>query len=253
MSSKVAVVIPARYASSRFPGKPLVKIAGRAMIEHVYYGCSGSKYNPRVIIATDDNRIFDFCKLFIHGKDSVVMTPDDISTGSERVAWVARETVTEDFVLNVQGDEPLLTGKILDTLIDETLLCDEKNPVATLAKRCNFDTEKEAFKNPNVVKLVVSGDNRALYFSRAPIPGSKNGMAQEYLRHVGLYGFRKDFLQEFASMKAAPLEKCEGLEQLRVLENGYGIRVGFIEEELVGVDTPGDADLVETILRGRKG
>ena len=163
--NKVLVVIPARLKSTRLPEKPLHLIGTRPMIEYVYRGCKESKLDPTVIIATDDDRIVQTCKAFIRDNDRVVITPETLETGTERVAWAARDMGYE-YIINVQGDEPLINGELLDTLIETTFLCDEKNPVATLATKCS---DKSEFLNPNSVKVVMDRSGRALYFSRSGI------------------------------------------------------------------------------------
>ena len=243
----VAIVIPARFASTRFPGKPLVSLGSKPMIEYVYRACKASRNAPYIAIATDDEKIFQIAKGFISSDDSVVMTPSDIRTGTDRVAWVARD-INAEYVLNIQGDEPLLTGDIVDVLIAETTKCSSSCPVATLAAWSNSVDE---YKDPNVVKVVVSNKGEALYFSRASIPCSKNGENKKFLKHIGLYGFKKDFLLNITNLNTGYLENIESLEQLRFLENGFGIRVGVVEAELKGIDTPGQVGAVEEILRKR--
>ena len=241
------IVIPARFASTRFPGKPLVSLGSKPMIEYVYRACRDSEFSPRVIIATDDENIFKMSKSFISRSDSVLMTPSNLKTGSDRVAGVARE-IDSEHVINIQGDEPLLTGSIVDSLIKETTKCDVSCPVATLA---TWSTNLEEYTNINVVKVVMSDNGKALYFSRASIPCSRNEENKKFLKHIGLYGFRKDFLLNISNLKTGYLEKIESLEQLRFLENGYGIRVGVIEAELIGVDTPSQLATVEEMLKKR--
>ncbi len=247
--NKVLVVIPARMKSTRLPEKPLHLIGTRPMIEYVYRGCKESKLNPVIMIATDDERIVQTCKTFIHDNDKVVMSPETLETGTERVAWVARDTDFE-YVINVQGDEPLITGALLDTLIESTFLCDEKVPVATLATKCSDRTE---FANPNSVKVVMDRGCKALYFSRAGIPGSRTVRDElNFYKHIGLYGFRRNFLLNLDRLERTVLEVEEGLEQLRFLGNGYGIRVAVVEAELASVDTLDDIKKAEAILK-RKG
>lgn len=243
----VSIVIPARFASSRFPGKPLELIGSKPMIEYVYKACKGGRYKPRVIIATDDDRIFLAAKRFISNEDEVLMTPSDISNGTERVAFVSRGIKT-DYVLNIQGDEPMLESTMIDKLIDETLKCDENVPVATLAV---WSSDIGEYSNPNVVKVVCGLDGRALYFSRSALPGSKDAKPRNFLKHVGLYGFKRDFLLKITELRQGCLERIESLEQLRILENGYGIRLGIVDCEIIGVDTPGQKDKVIKILKQR--
>jgi 3-deoxy-manno-octulosonate cytidylyltransferase (CMP-KDO synthetase) len=241
----IAIVIPARFASSRFPGKPLVSLGSKPMIEYVYRACKESKASPKVTIATDDEKIMEAAKKFLSSEDSVVMTPSNMSTGTDRVAWVSRD-INAEYILGIQGDEPMLTGAIIDKLAEETAKCTPKCPVATLA---TWSSDAEEYKNPNVVKAVVADNGEALYFSRATIPCSRNGENKKFLKHIGLYGFRKDFLLNISNLKPGYLENIESLEQLRFLENGFGIRVGVVEAELIGVDTPAQAKEVEELLK----
>ena len=243
----VTIVIPARFASTRFPGKPLELIGSKPMIEYVYRACKGSIHKPKIIIATDDERIFSASKGFVSSDDKVLMTPSDISNGTERVAFVSKGISTE-YVLNIQGDEPMLESEVVDKLIEETKNCDEKNPVSTLAV---WSSNVEDYNNPNVVKVVAGLDGRAIYFSRSPIPGSKESKVKNFLKHIGLYGFKRDFLLNIPSLSKGSLERIESLEQLRILENGYGIRLGVIDRDITGVDTPEQKDKVAKILKER--
>ncbi len=245
---KVLVVIPDRMKSTRLPEKPLHLIGSKPMIEHVYRGCKESKLNPTVIIATDDERIVQKCKTFIHENDQVVMTPENLQTGTDRVAWVAKDK-DFDYVMNVQGDEPLMNGVLLDKLIETTFLCDEKIPVATLATRCS---SMEEFNEVGSVKVVLDNHGRALYFSRAGIPASRDKRDRiDFLKHLGLYGFRRDFLLNINKLEKTDIETIESLEQLRFMGNGYGIRVAIVDAELASVDTLDDVKKVEAILKKR--
>jgi len=244
--NKVAVVIPARMKSTRLPGKPLALIGTRPMIEYVYRGCKESKLNPIIIIATDDERIVETCKTFIHGSDKVIMTPETLETGTDRVAWAVRDTDYE-YVINVQGDEPLVDGNMLDVLIESTFLCDEHTPVATLAVK---SSDKKEFESTNSVKVVTDISGKAIYFSRAGIPASRVERDKvSFLKHIGLYGFRRNFLLNIDKLERTTLEAEESLEQLRFLGNGYGIRVAIVDAELASVDTSDDINKAETILR----
>jgi 3-deoxy-manno-octulosonate cytidylyltransferase (CMP-KDO synthetase) len=246
--NKVLVVIPARMKSTRLPEKPLHLIGTRPMIEYVYRGCKESKLNPVIIIATDDERIVQKCKTFISGKDQVLMTPETLQTGTDRVAWVAKD-LDFDYVLNVQGDEPLMNGELLDKLIETTFLCDEKTPVATLATRCS---DKDEFMNTNSVKVVLDNFGKALYFSRAGIPASRMLRDKiDFLKHLGLYGFRRNFLLNTNKLEKTNLETQESLEQLRFMANGYGIKVAVVDAELASVDTLEDVKKAEDLLKKR--
>ena len=237
---KAIGVIPARYGSTRFPGKPLANILGKPMIQHVWERASRAKTLEKVIIATDDERILKKAKEF--GAEAV-LTSLSLSSGTERVAEAAKD-LEVDIVANIQGDEPLIEPQAIDEAI-KSLINNPKIPMATLAYRM---IKKKEIKDPNVVKVVFDKGNLALYFSRSPIPYFK---VQSY-KHLGLYVYRKNFLLKLAQMKPTPLEKIEGLEQLRVLENGYRIKVVETEYDSVGVDTPEDLEKVKAMIRGER-
>ncbi|MBN2582600.1 MAG: 3-deoxy-manno-octulosonate cytidylyltransferase [Planctomycetes bacterium] len=236
---KAACVIPARYASTRFPGKPLVRETGKYLIQHVYERASEAACFDRVIVATDDRRIFEAVESF---GGTVRMTRDDHPSGTDRIAEVAADLDAE-IIVNLQGDEPQVRPELLQRLVD--LLAGRPDAdMATLAAR--FKDADEVL-NPNVVKLVVGRDGRALYFSRAAIPfdraahlAGKNVAPPNYLKHVGLYAYRRDFLMRFPMMPQTPLEELESLEQLRALENGHTILVAEVDYDACGIDTPED-------------
>ena len=233
-------VIPARYGSTRFPGKPLANILGKPMIQHVWERASRAKTLEKVIIATDDERILKKAKEF--GAEAVLTSPS-LSSGTERVAEAAKD-LEVDIVANVQGDEPLIEPQAIDEAI-KSLINNPKIPMATLAYRM---IKKKEIEDPNVVKVVFDKDNFALYFSRSPIPFSKEYRSPFY-KHLGLYIYRKEFLLKLAKMDPSSLEKIEGLEQLRVLENDYRIKVVETEYDSVGVDTPEDLERVKALLQ----
>ncbi len=245
---RVTAIIPARYASTRFPGKPLADILGKPMIQWVYERTIESSRVDRVIVATDDERIFQAVLAF---GGEVQMTRPDHPTGTDRLAEIA-ERIDTDLVVNVQGDEPLIDPRMIDFAV-APLLDDATIPMGTLMTPVG---SVEEFLNPNVVKVVVDGHGFALYFSRAPIPhprdyGQRLSEHFDKLRaykHIGLYVYRKDFLLGYPKMPSTPLENTEKLEQLRALEHGYRIRV--VETDLVsqGVDTPADLELVRSLL-----
>jgi 3-deoxy-manno-octulosonate cytidylyltransferase (CMP-KDO synthetase) len=254
---KVSAVIPARYGSTRFEGKPLADILGKPMIQWVYEGVRQSKLIGDVIVATDDQRILEAVQSF-GGK--VVMTSPDHTTGTDRVAEVARKLKSE-IIVNVQGDEPLIKGSIIDKAI-RPLLKDETLPMSTLMTKIKNLRE---WLNPNVAKVVVDQKGFALYFSRSPIPfprdlniekliNNPSGMERMVLKgvfkHIGVYVFRRKFLVSFSKMKPTPFEKLEKLEQLRVLENGYQIKVITVDYEPLHVETPEDLGKVVTFLSG---
>ncbi len=241
-SMKTVGVIPARYASSRFEGKPLVDIRGKPMIQHVYERASRAKRLDEIVVATDDSRIHDAVRGF-GGK--VVMTPE-FPTGTDRVAYVA-EHLRCDVVANLQGDEPLLEPMMLDQMIQPF----QDNPevqVSTLKQRVDNEAE---YRDVNVVKVVTDLDGFALYFSRASIPGNLSNdwiETNPIYRHVGLYAYRKECLLTFTKWARAPYESSEGLEQLRFMEHGVGIRVVETEHRLIGVDVPADLERVLSIM-----
>lgn len=240
---KITAVIPARYASTRFPGKALAEIDGRPMIQYVYERAAQSKLISRVIVATDDPRIADAVSM-IGGE--VIMTSRDHETGTDRLAEVAAN-LDSDIIVNVQGDEPLIDPAMIDQALQPFLEEDDlqMGTVKTRIK-CLHD-----FLSPNVVKVVTDNRGNALYFSRSPLPffrdkwkdlkdeSFSSGKLLCY-KHVGLYVYRRDFLLKFASMPATFLEISEKLEQLRAIENGVTIRVVETEFESIGVDTPDD-------------
>ncbi len=228
---KILGVIPARFASTRFPGKPLAVIAGKPMIEHVWQRAGQARLINRLLIATDDERIRAAARSF--GAD-VAMTRADHVSGTDRVAEAAAATDAE-VVVNIQGDEPLIDPVSIDLAI-QTLLDDAGCQLATLKKRL---TRPEDIQNPNVVKVVTTHDGRALYFSRSPIPYNRGGGAV-YFKHIGLYVYRRELLLNYSALAAGVLEDVEKLEQLRALENGISIRVAETDYETIGVDTPAD-------------
>ena len=237
---KIFVVIPARYRSSRFPGKPLADLHGKPMIQHVYERCRQAKKASRVIVATDDLRIFNVVKKI--GGD-VVMTSREHLTGTDRVIEVA-EKVPADIFINVQGDEPLIRPEEIDQLIDKMVA----EPSCRVATLCHSIVEKEAL-NPNVVKVVRSVDGKALYFSRRLIPyNSENDSNFKYLKHVGVYGYRYRVLSEYKNLSYSQLENAEKLEQLRLLEAGIAIDILETDWTGQGVDTPEDLEIVKNIM-----
>jgi 3-deoxy-manno-octulosonate cytidylyltransferase (CMP-KDO synthetase) len=239
----IIAVIPARFGSTRFPGKSLALIQGRPMIQWVYERTMRSRLVGRVIVATDDERIRQAVAAF---GGEAVMTAASHATGTDRIAEVAR-SLSCDLVVNVQGDEPLIKPEMIDEAV-APLAADPSIPMGTLARRV---TDQREAVDPNVVKVVIDTHGFALYFSRAPIPWDRDRWAGRsdlgglpsfgsHYKHVGLYVFRRDFLLAFASMPSTPLEGIEKLEQLRALEHGHRIRVVATEHESFGVDIPHD-------------
>jgi 3-deoxy-manno-octulosonate cytidylyltransferase (CMP-KDO synthetase) len=239
-------VIPARYASTRFPGKPLVLIQGKSMIQRVYEQALMSQSVDEVVIATDDDRIFDHARSI---GANVVMTKPDHPSGTDRCAEVMAEYPQAQYVLNIQGDEPFVQPEQIDLLAD-TLMRVGGTGIATLAKKIH---QEDILFNPNVVKVVFSADSEALYFSRHPIPfirGAEAGLwliHHDFYKHIGLYGFHREALTKISALAPSRLEKAESLEQLRWLENGFRIRVGITELETTGIDTPEDLEKIENL------
>jgi 3-deoxy-manno-octulosonate cytidylyltransferase (CMP-KDO synthetase) len=231
---RVAVIIPARFASERLPGKPLADIAGKPMVVRVLQRCQRARNVQRVLVATDDERIA--LAVRAEGGEAVLTSPH-CPTGTDRVAEAARTLPDSvEIILNVQGDEPLIDPTALEILVGA--FNDEKVRMATLARAL----PPAELAKPQVVKVVRNRLHDALYFSRAAIPFVRDGGRHEYLGHVGIYGFRRAFLYEFAELRSLPLEKAEKLEQLRALEHGIPIRVLATPYAGFGVDTPEDLE-----------
>lgn len=237
---KIVGIIPARYQSSRFPGKPLIDLKGKSMIQRVYEGAKKSKMLSEVIVATDDQRIYDAVKAF---GGEVMMTAETHRTGTDRCAEVA-EKMECDVVINIQGDEPLVDFRQLEQLC--ACFDDENVQIATLG---STQVTEEDLKNTNRVKLVLDHHSNALYFSRSNIPNSVNADAsalddKTFYRHIGLYAYRADILQELTKLEATKLEKIESLEQLRWMYYGYKIRVEHTDIETPNIDSPQDVEKV---------
>ncbi len=237
---QVAVIIPARLASERLPGKPLADIGGKPMVVRVLERARAARGVGQVVVATDSDRI---ARAVEAEGGTAVMTPADCASGSDRCAHAARQLPAADVIVNVQGDEPLLAPEAIEQLL--SAFADPQVEMATLARPLH-DGE---FENPNVVKVVSAANGDALYFSRAPIPHQRGGGVPPMARaHVGIYGFRAAFLQAFTTLAPTPLEQTEKLEQLRVLEHGHRIRVVGTAYQAIGVDTPEDLERVRRIL-----
>lgn len=243
--AEVGIVIPARYASSRFPGKPLALIAGVPMIERVYKQSTHAKLATRVIVATDDQRIFDCVKSF---GGEVIMTKDDHPTGTDRLAEVATLMPELDIIVNVQGDEPIINPNFINAAI-EPLLDDASVEMSTIATPCRTLEELES---PQIPKVVVGVDGNAMYFSRFPIPyvrDAKVANPKDHLAHAGLYVYTRDCLLRLANLPPTPIEQAECLEQLRALENGIKIKVVVVSGRTPAVDVPEDVQRVEELLK----
>ncbi len=238
---KVICVIPARFASTRLPGKPLALIAGKPMIQHVYTKACQAKLPEEVIVATDDQKVADVVKSF---GGEVVMTSSEHPSGTDRLAEVALNYPDVDVIVNVQGDEPMITPQVIDALA-EAFIKDEKLTMATLKTLM----DPEEYDNPNVVKVVTDLHDYALYFSRSllPYPRKKTEDFKAY-KHIGIYAYRRDFLLQYAALEPTCLEQIESLEQLRVLENGFKIKVLNTDFHGIGIDTQEDLEAVNKIF-----
>jgi 3-deoxy-manno-octulosonate cytidylyltransferase (CMP-KDO synthetase) len=243
--SKALGVIPARWSSTRFPGKPLYPIAGKPLLRHVLERCQRAEKLDALIIATDDMRI---AKAAFDWGAAVALTSPRHRTGTDRVAEVARHAKRFAFVINIQGDEPLVDPHLIDKFV-EKLRSDHRVDIVTAAHAFSNPTEAES---PHQNKVVVDRNNRALYFSRSIIPYPAQSSRIRYLRHQGIYGFRRGALLQFVKWKAGPLERAESLEQLRALENGVRVHVLVTKHGSPGVDTPADAKALEQKLARAK-
>jgi 3-deoxy-manno-octulosonate cytidylyltransferase (CMP-KDO synthetase) len=251
--TKGTAIIPARYASTRFPGKPLALIKGLPMIQHVYHQVAKAETIERTIVATDDERIASA----VHGfGGEVMMTRADHPTGTDRLAEVAAQ-IDADIIVNVQGDEPLINPRMIDQAV-QPLLENPRFEMGTLASRID---QIEDFYNPNVVKVVKDSNGQALYFSRAPIPWPRDLSRDELAtsldrvalyRHIGLYVYRRELVLSYPRLPVTPLEKLENLEQLRALEMGIRLFVAETEFSCHGVDTPEDLERVSALMSNGK-
>ncbi|UCE99976.1 MAG: 3-deoxy-manno-octulosonate cytidylyltransferase [Planctomycetota bacterium] len=231
---KILACIPARYSSTRFTGKVLAKDTGKFLIQHTYEQACLAKLPDNVIIAADDERIAEAAKSF--GAECILTSPDHKS-GTDRIAEAVADIDTE-IVVNLQADEPEIDPENIDFLADLLI----KNPDYQMATLAADFQHAEQIADPNIVKVIIDCDDRAIYFSRAPIPYDREetglGEVQQYLRHIGIYAYRKEFLLKITALPQTPLEKTEKLEQLRALENGFDILVGKIKHTCEGIDTP---------------
>lgn len=237
---KILGVIPARFASTRFPGKVLALLSSKTMLQHVWERASQARYLTSTIIATDDERVFQAARGF---GAAVRMTRSDHLSGTDRVAEVASAENAE-IVVNIQGDEP----QIDPAAIDAAILPVDHNPEVVMATLKKQIEDPREITDPNVVKVVTNRGGDAIYFSRCPIPFARDGGATPYYKHVGLYVYRRAFLLGYSSLPVGPLERAERLEQLRALENGFAIRVVETDYESLGVDTPEDLERVSRLM-----
>ncbi|HAK88491.1 MAG TPA: 3-deoxy-manno-octulosonate cytidylyltransferase [Nitrospiraceae bacterium] len=243
------IIIPARYASTRFPGKPLCPLSGKPLIRHVYERSKQAKSALEVFVATDNKLIYDAVEGF-GGK--AIMTSENHPSGTDRIAEAVKKlenteygTRDTDIIVNVQGDEPMIQPEMIDDVIK--LMEDERASIGTLAKKIE---EAEEITDPNIVKVVFDEEGFALYFSRSPIPYHRDGnrLSQRYFKHIGIYAYRKDVLLRLSALPSTRLEDIEKLEQLRALENGFKIKVKETGFETIGVDTLTDLERVEKCL-----
>lgn len=244
---KVVVVIPSRFGSTRLPGKPLVTLGGKPMVQHVYERAKRAQTVHKVLVATDDQRIVDAVQGF---GGEARMTRTDHRTGTERIAEVAAHEEGDIFI-NVQGDEPLIDPVSIDTAVAALL----EEPPAQIATVATAIRHANDIMDPNVVKAVLDFDENALYFSRAPVPWVRDTQQKihvKYWKHLGLYAFQREALLEYPTLPQGDLEKIEQLEQLRWLENGWRIRVAEVARDAVSVDVPEDISRVEKLLKEEK-
>ena len=245
MKLKTLGVIPARYAAQRFPGKPLALITGKPLVQRVYEQAKKATRLDDVVVATDDTRILEAVEKF---GGTAMMTPATCPSGTDRAAEVSRDYPAE-LIVNIQGDEPLMRPEMIDQLV-AGMQADPGCVMGTLARPV---TSEEVWANPNVVKVVFGANGNALYFSRCPVPfvrdASGGFVAGKSFKHIGIYAYRQEFLLKFVALPQGALEQTEKLEQLRALENGYGIRVWVTPHDSIGVDRPEDVAIVEEILR----
>jgi 3-deoxy-manno-octulosonate cytidylyltransferase (CMP-KDO synthetase) len=241
--SEVTAIVPARWASTRFPGKPLVKLRGKPLVQHVWERANRAKSVGRVIVATDDMRIAETA--FAFGAE-VALTSPKHPTGTDRLAEVAKKIKSAPIILNVQGDEPDIAPSTIDRLARAL----QENPELGMVTAANPITAMADIRNPNVVKVVTDLVGRALYFSRSAIPHDRDGRGGiKYLRHQGIYGYRRKILLDFVKWKPTPLEQAEKLEQLRALEHGVAIGVIVVKKGSIGVDVPADVAKAVRALR----
>jgi 3-deoxy-manno-octulosonate cytidylyltransferase (CMP-KDO synthetase) len=238
---KAVAIIPARYQSKRFPGKPLALIAGVPLIVRVIQTARKSRHINEVMVITDDERIASVVERY---DGQAFLSAKEHATGSDRVAELA-EKLDYDYVINLQGDEPSLSPVVIDKVAEAL-----DDPEVIMSSACSPMNDRSEADNPNVVKVVLDDNSDALYFSRSRIPYRRvdNGPAAPIYRHIGIYGFKRDFLLKFAAYERTPLEISESLEQLRALEHGHKIRVLIVESEFSGIDSPEDLVRVEEIF-----
>ncbi|OGH94008.1 MAG: 3-deoxy-manno-octulosonate cytidylyltransferase [Candidatus Melainabacteria bacterium GWA2_34_9] len=242
--AKVAIIIPARYASTRLPGKPLIKIHDKTIIQWVYERACQSKLAQEVIVATDDERIYQSVKEF---GGQVNMTASSHQSGSDRIAEIAKENQEMEIIVNVQGDEPLITPESIDGAIN-ALISDNNADISTLIREI---TDKDEILNHNIVKVVTDNSGKALYFSRAVIPYERESRQTKFYAHIGLYAYRRESLLKMTQLEQTNLEKAECLEQLRALQSGMSIKTVVVDYKPIGIDTPEDVEEFKRYLQSK--
>ena len=241
---KTAIIIPARYGSSRLEGKPLLKVAGKSVIQWVYEKAKASKYADMIIVATDDERIYNEVKSF---GGEVEMTSVDHKCGSDRIMELVSRHPEIAYICNLQGDEPLIKPESIDK-INKNVKEDEQADISTLIRVL---TDDEEINNPNLVKCVIDKNNFALYFSRSKIPFERNTGIAKFYGHLGIYGYKRAALEAMTTLEQTPLEKTESLEQLRALENGMKIKTSIVDFVPVGIDTREDLEKFKQIIEAQ--
>lgn len=239
--NKTAIIIPARYGSSRLEGKPLIEVNGKPIIQWVYEKAQESKLADMIIVATDDERIFNAVKAF---GGEVEMTSADHKCGSDRIREVVERHPEISYIVNLQGDEPLIKPESIDA-VAKNVQEDEKADISTLIRVLTNDNE---INNPNLVKCVIDNNGYALYFSRSKIPYERNTAIATFYGHLGIYGYKREALLKMTALPQTPLEKTESLEQLRALENGMKIKTSVVDFVPVGIDTKEDLEKFKKII-----
>ncbi len=242
--SKTAIIIPARYGSSRLEGKPLLEVMGKPVIQWVYEKAKQSKLADLIIVATDDKRIYDCVKSF---GGEVEMTSVEHKCGSDRIMEVVSRHPEISYICNLQGDEPLIKPESIDAVI-KNVKDDDKADISTLIRVL---TDEEEINNPNLVKCVIDNNGFALYFSRSKIPFERNSNIATFYGHLGIYGYKRAALEVMTTLPQTPLERTESLEQLRALENGMKIKTSVVDFVPVGIDTREDLEKFKQIVAAR--
>lgn len=244
MERQTAIIIPARYGSSRLEGKPLLKACGKPIIQWVWEKACNVPMVDRVIIATDDDRIFDACKAF--GAE-VEMTSTNHKSGSDRIAEVAKRHSEIAYIINLQGDEPLIEQENIELVI-KGIKFDDKADISTLVREI---TDENELNNPNLVKCIFDVNNYAMYFSRAKIPYERNIGKSKFYGHLGIYGYKKEALFKMTNLAQTTYEMSESLEQLRALQNGMKIKVSIVKNVPVGIDTQEDFEKFKAMVENK--